>query len=38
MSPLTAETHVTRALTKSGLRDRVQLVILASETALATVG
>jgi DNA-binding NarL/FixJ family response regulator len=29
ISPLTAKTHITRAITKLGLRDRVQLVILA---------
>ena len=34
ISPLTAKTHVARALTKLGARDRVQLVILAYETGL----
>ena len=29
ISPLTAKTHITRAITKLGVRDRVQLVILA---------
>ena len=29
ISPLTAKTHVTRAIAKVGVRDRVQLVILA---------
>lgn len=34
ISPLTARTHIARAITKLGLRDRVQLVILAYETGL----
>ena len=34
ISPATAKTHVTRAITKLGVRDRVQLVILAYETGL----
>jgi DNA-binding NarL/FixJ family response regulator len=34
ISPLTAKTHVARAITKLGLRDRVQLVIVAFETGL----
>jgi DNA-binding NarL/FixJ family response regulator len=38
VSPLTAKTHVSRAMTKLGLRDRAQLVVLAYETGLATVG
>ncbi|MEV6248852.1 response regulator transcription factor [Streptomyces sp. NPDC051742] len=33
VSPLTAKTHVTRAIAKLGVRDRAQLVILAYETA-----
>jgi len=35
MSPLTAKTHVSRAMTKLGVRDRAQLVVLAFETGLA---
>ena len=35
ISPLTAKTHITRAITKVGVRDRVQLVILAYEEGLA---
>jgi DNA-binding NarL/FixJ family response regulator len=38
MSPLTAKTHVSRAMTKLALRDRAQLVVLAYETGLAQVG
>jgi DNA-binding NarL/FixJ family response regulator len=38
VSPLTAKTHVSRAMTKLGLRDRAQLVVLAYETGLAEVG
>ncbi|SHN43312.1 response regulator transcription factor [Cryptosporangium aurantiacum] len=34
MSPLTAKTHVTRIITKLGVRDRAQLVMLAYETGL----
>ncbi|WP_049565418.1 response regulator transcription factor [Nonomuraea sp. SBT364] len=34
ISPLTAKTHITRALTKLDVRDRVQLVIVAYETGL----
>jgi DNA-binding NarL/FixJ family response regulator len=34
ISPLTAKTHITRAITKAGVRDRVQLVILAYEEGL----
>ncbi|CAM5467291.1 response regulator [Streptomyces narbonensis] len=34
ISPLTAKTHVSRAITKLGLRDRVQLVITAYEHGL----
>jgi DNA-binding NarL/FixJ family response regulator len=38
ISPLTAKTHVTRSLTKLGLRDRVQLVIWAYEIGLVRPG
>ncbi|HET9612250.1 MAG TPA: response regulator transcription factor [Acidimicrobiales bacterium] len=34
MSPLTAKTHVSRAMTKLSLRDRAQLVVFAYETGL----
>jgi DNA-binding NarL/FixJ family response regulator len=35
ISPLTAKTHITRAIAKLGVRDRVQLVIIAFEDGLA---
>lgn len=38
ISPLTAKTHITRAISKLGVRDRVQLVILAYETGLIKPG
>lgn len=38
ISPLTAKTHVARALMKLNVRDRVQLVILAYETGLVRPG
>ncbi|ACZ90892.1 response regulator transcription factor [Streptosporangium roseum] len=38
ISPLTAKTHVTRALMKLNARDRAQLVILAYETGLVQPG
>jgi DNA-binding NarL/FixJ family response regulator len=38
MSPLTAKTHVSRAMVKLGARDRAQLVVLAFETGLARAG
>ncbi|HEU5027976.1 MAG TPA: response regulator transcription factor [Spirillospora sp.] len=36
MSPATARTHVSRAMTKLGARDRAQLVVIAYRTALVT--
>ncbi len=38
VSPLTAKTHVSRALTKLGARDRAQLVVFAYEAGLVTPG
>jgi DNA-binding NarL/FixJ family response regulator len=38
MSPLTAKTHVSRAMTKLGARDRAQLVVIAYETGLVVPG
>jgi len=38
MSPLTAKTRVSRAMTKLGVRDRAQLVVVAYETGLARIG
>jgi len=38
VSPLTAKTHVSRAMTKLGARDRAQLVVIAYATGLATPG
>jgi DNA-binding CsgD family transcriptional regulator len=37
VSPMTAKTHVSRAMTKLGARDRAQLVVLAYESGLVTV-
>jgi DNA-binding NarL/FixJ family response regulator len=34
LSPSTAETHVNRAMTKLGVRDRAQLVVIAYQTGL----
>lgn len=34
LSPATARTHVSRAMTKLGARDRAQLVVTAYETGL----
>lgn len=36
VSPLTAKTHVSRAMTKLNARDRAQLVVIAYATGLAT--
>jgi DNA-binding NarL/FixJ family response regulator len=38
MSPATAKTHVSRAMTKLGARDRAQLVVIAFETGLVAPG
>jgi DNA-binding NarL/FixJ family response regulator len=38
VSPATAKTHVSRILTKLGLRDRAQLVVLAYESGLIVPG
>lgn len=38
VSPLTAKTHVSRILTKLGLRDRAQLVVVAYEAGLVVPG
>jgi DNA-binding NarL/FixJ family response regulator len=38
VSPLTAKTHVSRAMAKTGARDRAQLVVFAFQTGLATPG
>jgi DNA-binding NarL/FixJ family response regulator len=38
LSPATAKTHVSRIMTKLGVRDRAQLVVLAYESAMITPG
>jgi DNA-binding NarL/FixJ family response regulator len=38
VSPLTTKTHVSRILTKLGVRDRTQLVIAAYESGLVLPG
>jgi DNA-binding NarL/FixJ family response regulator len=38
LSPLTAKTHVSRAMTKLHARDRAQLVVLAFRTGLTQLG
>ncbi|MDN5856549.1 MAG: LuxR C-terminal-related transcriptional regulator, partial [Actinomycetia bacterium] len=35
LSPATARTHVSRAMTKLGARDRAQLVVFAYQSGLA---
>ncbi|MPN53838.1 hypothetical protein SDC9_201505 [bioreactor metagenome] len=38
LSPLTVKTHLNRAMTKLGLRDRTQLVVAAYQSGLVRVG
>ncbi|WP_163506288.1 response regulator [Fodinicola acaciae] len=38
LSPATAKTHVSRIMTKLGVRDRAQLVVLAYEAGMVTPG
>ena len=38
VSPLTAKTHVSRAMAKLGARDRIQLVVIAYESGLVRPG
>ncbi|MEV7196276.1 response regulator transcription factor [Streptomyces sp. NPDC093510] len=38
LSPATAKTHVSRVMTKLGVRDRAQLVVLAYESGMITPG
>jgi DNA-binding NarL/FixJ family response regulator len=38
VSPLTAKTHVNRAMTKLGARDRAQLVVIAYQAGLVRAG
>lgn len=38
ISPTTAKTHISRAMTKLGARDRAQLVVMAYETGLVRPG
>ena len=38
LSPATAKTHVSRATTKLGARDRAQLVVIAYESGLVRPG
>ncbi|WP_240760043.1 LuxR C-terminal-related transcriptional regulator, partial [Phytoactinopolyspora endophytica] len=37
-SPATAKTHVSRIMTKLGVRDRAQLVVQAYESGMITPG
>ena len=38
VSPLTAKTHVNRAMAKLGARDRAQLVVVAYQSGLVRAG
>ena len=38
LSPATARTHVSRAMTKLNARDRAQLVVIAYQTGLVSSG
>ena len=38
VSPWTAKTHVNRTMTKLGVRDRAQLVVIAYQTRFALPG
>jgi DNA-binding NarL/FixJ family response regulator len=38
LSPTTAKTHVSRAMTKLGARDRAQVVVMAYESGLVRPG
>jgi DNA-binding NarL/FixJ family response regulator len=38
VSPATAKTHVSRAMSKLGVRDRAQLVVIAYESGLVRPG
>ena len=38
MSPATVKTHVARLLMKLGARDRAQLIVVAYESGLVTLG
>ncbi|MGH2892996.1 MAG: response regulator transcription factor, partial [Solirubrobacteraceae bacterium] len=38
LSPLTVKTHINRAMAKLDVRDRAQLVVLAFQYGLVTIG
>ena len=38
VSPLTVKTHINRAMTKLGVRDRAQLVVIAYQSGLVRPG
>jgi DNA-binding NarL/FixJ family response regulator len=38
ITPMTAKTHINRAMTKLHARDRAQLVVIAYETGLVVLG